>query len=113
MSTFGPSYDEWVDGARVRRQMEQIRDFMLLGGWCTLAEISQELGAPEASASAQLRHLRKTRFGGYIVKKRRRTSGTWEYRVLPAPPPGQIGLFERNAWATDQRSNGPTPPGIR
>ena len=94
LSPFGPAYDEWVDGARVRRQMEQIRDWMLLGGWCTLAEISHELGAPEASASAQLRHLRKTRFGGYIVKKRRRRGGLWEYAVRPPLPPRQVEMFE-------------------
>ena len=104
MSTFGPSYDERVDGARVRRQMEDIRDYMVYlsnysepFAWRTLAEISKALDYPEASVSAQLRHLRKERFGAYQVDKRRRTSGTWEYRVLPPPPPGQIGLFESNA----------------
>jgi hypothetical protein len=54
------------------------------GQWRTLYEIAKATGDPETSTSAQLRHLRKPRFGGYVVEKRRRTAtaGTWEYRLL-------------------------------
>ena len=41
-------------------------------------------GDPEASASAQLRHLRKPRFGSHTVEKRNRGArefGLWEYRL--------------------------------
>lgn len=42
----------------------------------------QVTGDPEASISAQLRHLRKHRFGGHDVQKRRRNDGAqWEYRL--------------------------------
>lgn len=56
---------------------------MLDGFWRTLSEIARELGYPEASVSAQLRHLRKPEFGSYLVDKRRRKaqSSVWEYRV--------------------------------
>ena len=92
MNTFGPAYDEHADGARVRRQMDVIRDYMLRAGWRTLTEISRDLGYPESSVSAQLRHLRKKRFGAYRVPKRRRNEGgTWEHRVL-APQPKQAEL---------------------
>jgi transcriptional antiterminator len=81
MPTFGPDYDEKIDGLRIKKQMQAIRDFMLNENkYITLQEIETALGYPQASISAQLRHLRKSRFGGYLVEKRRR--GTeWEYFV--------------------------------
>lgn len=82
MSTYGPSYDEQLDGERIRKQHDSIRQLMIDGQWRTLHEISEFLRYPESSVSAQLRHLRKNQFGGHIVEKRRRgTSGLWEYRV--------------------------------
>jgi predicted HTH transcriptional regulator len=83
-STYGPAYSEVLDGARIQKQHEVIRDFMLNNGWFTLAELHEELGYPEASISAQLRHLRKPAFGEYQVEKQRRgLKGTWVYSVLP------------------------------
>jgi hypothetical protein len=79
--------------------MERVRNFMLHGAefgggsaaWRTLGEIARATRYPEPSVSAQLRHLRKSRFGGYRVKKRLRRGDadereiqrgpTWEYRV--------------------------------
>ena len=83
--TFGPAFDPKKDGVRVGKQHEVIRDFMLTQNeWLTLAEIENAVDYPQASVSAQLRHLRKPKFGAYRVEKRRRTSGgTWEYAVLP------------------------------
>lgn len=85
--TFGPAYDPKIDHPRVKKQHEHIRDVMLTWWplWRTLAEIEAETKYPQASISAQLRHLRKPRFGGYEVQKRRRKvdGGTWEYRVMP------------------------------
>ena len=85
---FGPAYDEELDGKRVHTQMDVIRRFMVKEWpeWQSLAEIECVLGYPQASVSAQLRHLRKRRFGSYVVEKQRRTTGTWEYRVR-APEP--------------------------
>ncbi len=81
MSTFGPDYNEQLDGERLRKQHERIRQLMIDGQWRTLYEISECLHYPESSVSAQLRHLRKQEFGGHIVSKRRRGPGLWEYRV--------------------------------
>ncbi len=84
--TFGPAYDEQIDGPRVATQLERIRGYCLgEHRWRTLGEIAQATGYAEASVSAQLRHLRKPRFGAYDVQKQRRqpAGGTWEYRVLP------------------------------
>lgn len=72
------------DHVRLGEQLAKILAFMAPGQWVTLAEIHAATGAPEASASAQLRHARRPRFGAHIVEKRRRggeTSGLYEYRV--------------------------------
>ena len=84
-------------------------DVMLSAGscetWLTLVELSRLTRFGEASISAQLRHLRKEEYGGFLVEKRQRTPagvlvGTeygpvWEYRLsrqirklLPKPAPG-------------------------
>jgi hypothetical protein len=80
----------------LRKQREVIRDVMLSAGqcatWLTLDELAKLTHYPPASISAQLRHMRKPRFGAYEVVKRCRTVnkamraegfGTvWEYSVL-------------------------------
>jgi hypothetical protein len=108
-STFGPVFEEAKDRGRLLTQMEVIRDVMLSaaecageivgqshlqmwdaaqiaadGGWMTLREIAELTNYGEASISAQLRHLRKPHFGGFLVVKRRRgprATGAWEYRI--------------------------------
>ncbi len=95
-STFGPAYDPAIDGAAVQNQIDYIRDWMLAvaqnddrqrhreEGYRTLAEIAAALCVPESSVSADLRHLRKKRFGEYqVTKRRRRDARVWEYRVDP------------------------------
>jgi len=114
-------------------QLEAIRELMLgaslTGAWLTLAEIAEATEFGEASISAQLRHLRKPRYGCYRVEKRRRDLATgeeacgaplryesshtaeaigaitaiplWEYRVLP-PMPEQIALPIRESFAALQ-----------
>ena len=97
VTTFGPAYDEKVDGKRIKGQQDAIREFMVDSPWYTLQEISQKLGYPEASVSAQLRHLRKTAFGGFNVDKRRR-GNAWEYRVTkPAEENIQLSMFSMQA----------------
>jgi hypothetical protein len=104
--TYGPAFVATLDGARLRRQRDDIAGLMLDGAWRTLAEIENIFRArgvsyPQASISAQLRHLRKPVFGWYLVEKRRRgrgCTGLWEYRVsvreIPArPEPVQLSLL--------------------
>lgn len=94
-TTFGPAYQPSLDEKRIRKQHEVIRDLMLATDqWLSLNEIENTLGFPQASISAQLRHLRKKRFGSFIVDKRRRDGkGTWEYRVLDPEADPQMELF--------------------
>jgi hypothetical protein len=77
-----------IDRPRLARQLDKIRDVMLLaakvGQWMTLADLEKHTGYPAASISAQLRHLRKPANGGYTVEKRPRgdrARGLWEYRI--------------------------------
>jgi transcriptional antiterminator len=62
-----------------RSQREIVRDVMLLAAfhdvWMSLDELANKTRYPQASISAQLRHLRKRQYGGFVVEKRRRT---WE-----------------------------------
>lgn len=81
----GPT-DESSRPQRLSRQLSDIRDLMLDGQWRSLAEIATATGHPEASISAQLRHLRKPRFGAYTVSRRHVEHGLYQYRV-EAPTP--------------------------
>lgn len=81
----GPAYRAADDHSRLTKQHERIRDLMRDAAWRTLAEIAATTGDHEASISAQLRHLRKVRFGSWVVEKRRRgaeSRGLYEYRLL-------------------------------
>lgn len=80
----GPAYEPRYDLERLTGQIRRVYDLMNDGIWRTLDEIHRATGDPQASISAQLRHLRKVRFGGYIIEKRRRgeeTAGLWEYQL--------------------------------
>jgi hypothetical protein len=90
----GPAYDPKVDQGRLEKQHERIRDLMLDGAWRTLDEIASSTQDPPASISAQLRHLRKKRFGSFVVERRARgdkANGLYEYRLLkPVEGPEQV-----------------------
>jgi hypothetical protein len=80
----GSDYVSALDCARLTKQHERVRGLMADGVWRTLAEIAAVTGDPPASISAQLRHLRKARFGGWTVEKRSRSQrerGLYEYRI--------------------------------
>ena len=77
----GETYEPKEDQVRLGRQMSAVKTLMLDGRWRSLSRISEILGYPEASISARIRHLRKPRFGGYEVERRRVSGGLFEYRV--------------------------------
>lgn len=81
----GETYDPAFDQARLEKQIGRVWACMRDGAWRTLSEIQRVTGDQQASISAQLRHLRKARFGGYQVEKRvrgDRAHGLYEYRVV-------------------------------
>jgi hypothetical protein len=82
----GPAYDPETDKDRLANQLGRIYECMKDSTWRTLEEIHAKTGDPVASISAQLRHLRKPRFGSYRVERQHRgdpANGLYEYRVLP------------------------------
>lgn len=79
----GDDYDPALDDRRLTGQILRVYNCMADGAWRTLAEIEQVTGDPQASISAQLRHLRKQRFGGHTVNRRSRGDrrhGVYEYQ---------------------------------
>jgi uncharacterized membrane protein len=79
----------------MKTQREVLQDVLLLAAisetWMTLEELANKTRYPEASISAQLRHLRKKEHGGFVVEKRRRKweeskkegvhEKVWEYQM--------------------------------
>jgi len=78
----GADYKPDRDNARLTGQLLRIWDAISDGRWYTLKDIAVLTGDPEPSISAQLRHLRKPRFGGYIVEREYIANGLYQYRVL-------------------------------
>lgn len=81
----GSDYDPQYDQNRLTNQLQRVFDCMKDSKWRTLDEISIVTKDPHASISAQLRHLRKERFGKHIVEKRYRgdrEQGLWEYKLI-------------------------------
>ncbi len=92
----GSDYVRELDQKRLTGQIARVFGFMSRHGWWTLAEIEKATGDPQASISAQLRHLRKYKWGAHEVDKRRRgemTQGLFEYRLIINGRLGQTELF--------------------
>ena len=84
----GETYERALDKVRLNAQTRRVFDVMRDGQWHTLRGVALATGDPEASVSARLRDLRKPKFGGFTVERRRHaTSGTFQYRLLPPGGP--------------------------
>jgi hypothetical protein len=88
----GDDYQPARDDERLSKQIDRVFACMKDAKWRTLGEIATITGDPEASISAQLRHLRKGKFGTHTVHKNYRGSGLYEYQVLAAIPTQQLRL---------------------
>lgn len=81
----GSDYQPALDDERLSGQILRVFGCMKDERWRTLAEIADATGDPPASISAQLRHLRKERFGSHTVNKRsrgERERGLFEYQLI-------------------------------
>lgn len=82
----GETYDPEFDRLRLTTLFNRVKRLMSDEVWRTLRQISDATGGSEASVSARLRDLRKARFGGYVVDRKRIVGGLHKYRVLlPSP----------------------------
>lgn len=83
----GPTFEPALDEARLLSQIGRVFNLMRDGQWRTVSTIAASTGDPEPSVSAQLRHLRKARWGGHTVNRRRYpgdpvVSGLFQYQLL-------------------------------
>lgn len=81
----GSDIEDKFDTSRLSKQIRELYDLIRDGRYRTLSEIKAETGHPESSISANLRNLRKKRFGSFTVNKRRRnlpSAGLWEYQLI-------------------------------
>lgn len=83
----GPSYVPSRDNERLTGQIQRVFNLMRDGQWRTLREIESATGDPAASVSAQLRHLRKKRFGSHTVEREYVGDGLHRYRLIVSTPP--------------------------
>ena len=79
----GSDYVRARDDLRLTGQILRVWSLMCDSRWRTLGEISVQIGDPESSVSAQLRHLRKERFGAHTVEKEYLADGLFSYRLIP------------------------------
>lgn len=88
----GVTYSPSLDRGRLQTALARVYRLMSDGRERTLAEIAQVVGCSEAGASARLRDLRKPRFQADYpnagVSSRRRSGGTWVYRMHMSQPAG-------------------------
>jgi len=65
--------------------LELLRMAARRSAWLTLDEMARETNFPQASISAQLRHLRKREHGSWKIERQRREwvalQLVWEYRL--------------------------------
>ena len=77
----GDDYNDRRDRVRLTGQLERVYKFISDGGWHSVEEIAQATGDPATSVSAQLRNLRKERFGDHDVETKRHGEGFYVYRL--------------------------------
>jgi hypothetical protein len=78
----GADYVPERDNKRLGKQLDRVVWAMQDEQWHTLSAVARMTGDPEASVSAQLRHLRKPRFGGHTVERRYMSNGLYEYKLI-------------------------------
>lgn len=77
----GSDYVPERDRARLTGQLEKLYNLMKDGQWRKLQDISDLTGIPQASASAQMRNLRKEPFC-FTIEKKHIADGLFYYRLL-------------------------------
>lgn len=95
----GSNYDHTRDAPRLTEQIQRVFTVLSDRNWHALSHIAMLTGDPEASISAQIRHLRKARFGGWEIEKKHMGNGLYLYRLtgertdpVPKPPDDLIPL---------------------
>ena len=82
----GATFIQAFDRDRLNKQCQAVYDCVIDHNWHTLRGLSTKTGYPEASVSARLRDLRKVKFGGFEVIRKRTVGGLHFYKLLPPLP---------------------------
>lgn len=77
----GSDYSHDRDAPRLTEQIQRVFTVLSDRNWHALSHIAMLTGDPEASISAQIRHLRKARFGGWEIEKKHMGNGLYLYRL--------------------------------
>lgn len=77
----GKTYEPAHDKKRLTKQLDAVRNVMRGGEWITIALLARATGGSEAGVSARLRDLRKPKFGGHTVERKRGEGGVFFYRL--------------------------------
>jgi hypothetical protein len=77
----GHTYSHDEDYLRLNRQAKRVFEAMADGLWHRPRELERLTEDNWSSINARLRDLRKAKFGGWDVQKRRLPSGLFEYRL--------------------------------
>ena len=87
----GETYHAKHDEERLSSCFDYVKDILECGHWMTLSEIQQQVVDEWGNyyslttISARIRDLRKDKFGGNTVERRRRgdpSSGLFEYKLI-------------------------------
>ncbi len=79
----GTTYSPELDQTRLGRQLDLVAFRLSDGHWWTLGALQGVCGGSEAGISARIRDLRKARYGGHLVQRKRLEGGQWAYRMIP------------------------------
>lgn len=79
----GETYDHGQDGERLTGQLGRVFDAVRGGRWLTLGGLATITTGSEGGVAARLRDLRKERFGGWNIERKRSPlfPGLWLYRL--------------------------------
>jgi len=79
----GPAIDR-SDIPRMTGQLKKVFELMQDGQWHTIRQVAKYAQCCEVSAGTRIRDLRKERFGGHTVKRRRDRNrpGVFRYRLI-------------------------------
>lgn len=78
----GATYDVNLDHDRLKGQLWRVFQLMSDGKYRTLGEIAEEAHGTEASVSARLRDLRKSKYGSREIQRERVAGGLFRYRLV-------------------------------
>jgi hypothetical protein len=78
----GSTYERDRDQGRLFAQLHRIKGLMSDGQWWTLPYLEECSLFPQASISARIRDLRKSKWGGHTVERRHVSKGLWEYKLV-------------------------------